>query len=95
MGNKKHYPQVNERLNKLISACLDNFSTEEVVKAFNYVTDSNYCEKPDPEDMIGELAMEGYCIFKPDGFFQAEKLREYAETYVFPYHNEQTNAILF
>lgn len=96
MKNTKSASQIRyERLNKLILACSEHFSEDEMMEVFENVTGREYVEKKDTETMVSELAMEGYCIFKPDSTCKADQLKEYAETVIFPYYNEQQVAILF
>ena len=90
-ASKKRY----ERLTNLILACSERFSESEMLEVFEQVTDKEYVEKKDKNAMIWDLSLEGYCIFKPDSTAKADQLREYAETHIFPYYNEQQVGILF
>jgi len=71
------------------------YSESEMIEAFNNETRENYELTPDNDEMVSRLSIEGYCIFKPDSSTKAEQLREYAETNIFPYYNEQRTAILY
>lgn len=71
------------------------YSESEMIEAFNNETGENYELAPDNDEMVSRLSAEGYCIFKPDSSAQSDQLREYAETNIFPYYNEQRTAILF
>jgi hypothetical protein len=84
-----------ERLSKLIDACMEHFSEDEMLEAFSKSTRKEYVDKQEHEDMVSELVMAGYCVFKPEMSTQADKLKEYAETYIFPYYNQQQVSILF
>lgn len=103
-NNKKSTAQIRkERLRKLINACLDRYTESEMMQVFREITSTDYVNIEDIEEpeemseyeMSEKLASKGYCIFKPDNFFQAEQLKEYAATNIFPYYNEQQTAILF
>lgn len=83
------------RLTKLILACAEHFSEDEMLEVFENVTGKEYVEKKDTNTMVWELSLEGYGIFKPDSTSKADQLKEYAETVVFPYCNEQQVSILF
>jgi hypothetical protein len=92
-----------ERLHKLIKACLEKYSESEMIEAFNDITGTDYVDSEDIEEpeemeeweMTNKLKARGYCIFKPNWSYQAEQLKEYAATNIFPYYNEQQAAILF
>lgn len=84
-----------KRLSKLVNACLEKYSEEEMMEAFSNITGEDYVKSKDSEEMVSELVMAGYCIFRPDNTNQSDQLKEYAEKYVFPYYNEQQTAILF
>ena len=84
-----------ERLYKLIKACTEQFSEEEMVEVFNQIAGTDYVEEKDHDGMVSELVMAGYCIFKPESSAKSDMLKEYAETVVFPYYNEQGVSILF
>lgn len=71
------------------------YSESEMIEAFNNETRENYELAPDNDEMVSRLSIEGYCIFKPDSSEKAEQLKEYAETNIFPYYNEQRTAILY
>ncbi len=84
-----------KRLHKLISACIEHFSEDEMLATFGDITYKEYMESMDTDKMVSELSMQGYCIFKPDSISKSEQLREYAATAIFPYYNEQQTGILF
>lgn len=71
------------------------YSESEMIEAFNNETRETYELTPDNDEMVSRLSIEGYCIFKPDSSSKADQLKEYAETNIFPYYNEQRTAILF
>jgi hypothetical protein len=90
------------KIRSLIECALDRYSESELLEAFNAVAKDEYINieeyEPDEKsesDMVSDLAIKGYCIFKPDSSYKAEQLKEYAETKIFPYYNEQQAAILF
>jgi hypothetical protein len=72
------------KLKALIHACLERYSEDEMIQAFNEVTGETYIK-----DALSELKESGYLIFKPDTTYQENQLREFAESVVFPYVNEQ------
>jgi len=84
-----------DRIYKLIETARSHFQDEDLMQVFSDITGNEYVEKKDTEEIISHLAIEGYCIFKPDSTMKAEQLREYAESNIFPYYNEQQTAILF
>lgn len=84
-----------KKLRYLIERCLETYEESEILEVFNKVAKNNYCEEKEKEEIISDLVIEGYCIFKPDSTNKAEQLREYAETNIFPYYNEQQTAILY
>jgi hypothetical protein len=83
------------RLTKLVKTCMEHFSEDDMLEVFEKQTGKEYMESKDHEEMVSELVMAGYCIFKPDSSDKSDKLKEYAETVIFPYYNEQMTAILF
>ena len=85
----------NARLTKLVTECMEHFSEYEMLEVFSKVTGNEYIEAKDNDAMVSELVMAGYCIFKPDSSDKSDKLKEYAETVIFPYYNEQQSGILF
>jgi hypothetical protein len=87
---KTHAAIVREsRLQDLIKACLDRYSEEEIVEAFRVVTENDYAIELGEDGMTTELSKMGYLIFKPMYGYQENQLREFAESVVFPYVNEQ------
>ena len=73
----------------------ERLTEDEMLEAFSKSTRKEYVDKQEHEDMVSELVMAGYCVFKPEMSTQADKLKEYAETYIFPYYNQQQVSILF
>ena len=84
-----------QRLRSLIIAALQRYSEDDIVEAFNKEAENTYAIEKDKDDVIYDLVLEGYVIFKPEYSTQADQLKEYAENFVFPYYNQQQDAILF
>lgn len=90
-----HSQKRYDRIYNLIKAALVHFREEDLIEVFNDITEKDYEEKKEREDLLLDLVCEGYCIFKPEYSAQGDKLKEYAETNIFPYYNQQQSAILF
>jgi len=84
----------DNKMKMLIKEALNRYDADELLGFLTEITTGN-SEEYLKDKMVSELTLAGYCIFKPEMTTQADKLKEYAETYIFPYYNEQQSAILF
>lgn len=83
------------RLRNFIQLALQRYNETELIDMFNRVSEIKVCPEMDNDEMAAKLAIDGYCIFKPETFDQQNRLKEYAENFVFPHYNQQQTTILF
>ena len=67
------------RLTKLVNACLEKFSEDEMLDVFSKETGNEYIEKKDTDEMIFELEWEGYCVFKAESLAEQIRVESFIE----------------
>lgn len=66
-----------ERLYKLIGACLEHFSEEEMIEVFNKLADENYEIEKTEDDFIFELGVAGYTVIKAESLAEQIKVESF------------------
>jgi vacuolar-type H+-ATPase subunit E/Vma4 len=67
------------RLKKLIAACLERFSEDEMLEVFSKETGNDYIERKEIDEMISELEMEGYFILKTQSLAEQIKAEAFLQ----------------
>lgn len=84
----------DNKMKHLIKEALNRYDADELLGFLSEVTTGN-SEEYLRDKMVSELVIAGYCVFKPEMTAQKEQLKEYAESVIFPYYNQQQVSILF